>query len=152
MAVLLAFLFRLLYEPPDLFWLKRHLQMRHAKWRQGINDGVCDRRPSANGPSFTTAFSAERIDWGRSDGTVSFQCGHHGSLRHSVIHEAPCKQLAILIVDDLFIEGLRQPLRHPPVHLAINDEGINDIAAVVHSHKTLNIIFASVRIAFDHAK
>src|SRR4030095_9195260 len=127
MAVLLALLFRLLYEPPDLFWLKRHLQMRHAKWRQGINDGVCDRWTRANSARFTTAFSAERIDRGRGDGTVSFQCGYHGSLGHGVIHEAPRKQLAILIVDDLFIEGLRQPLRHSPVHLAINDEGITTL-------------------------
>src|SRR5712691_7961120 len=151
MAVLLASLFRLLYKPPDLFWLKRHLQMRDAKWRQGIDDSVCDRWPSANGPRFTAAFGTERIDGSRSDGTVDFQGGHHGGLGHGVIHQAPREQLAMLIVDDLFVEGLRQPLRHTPVHLAINDEWINDIAAVVHSHKTLNVIGASVRIDFDHA-
>src|SRR5262249_19800786 len=67
------------------------------------------------------------------------------------IHEAPREQLAVLIVDDLFVKGLRQPLRHTPVHLAINDEGINDIAAVVHSHKTLNVICTGVRIDFDYA-
>src|SRR2546426_3188398 len=76
MAVLLALLFRLLDEPPDLFWLKGHLQMCDTKWRQGIDDSVCDRRTSANSPRFTTAFGAERIDRSRRDGTVGFQCGH----------------------------------------------------------------------------
>src|SRR5499433_826695 len=118
--------------------------MRYTQWRPGIDDSVCYRRTSADSPRFTTAFGTERIDRGRSDGTVGFQCGYHRGLGHGVIHQAPREQLAILIVDDLFVEGLRQPLRHTPVHLAINDEWINDITAVVHSHKTLNIICAGV--------
>src|SRR5215471_14855338 len=125
--------------------------MRDTKWRQGIDNSVCYCWTSADGPGFTTAFGAERIDRGRSDGTVGFQGRHHGGLGHGVIHEAPREQLAILIVDDLFVEGLRQPLRHASVHLAINDEGINDIAAIVYRHKTLNVISTGVRIDFDDA-
>ena len=58
-------------------------------------------------------------------------------LGHGVIHEAAGEQLAILIVDHLFVERLRQPLGHAPMYLAIDDERINDIAAVVHGHKTV---------------
>ena len=93
--------------------------MRDTKGCQGIDDRVCDRRTRANGPGFTAAFGTERIDRGRRDRTLGFQGRHHGRLGHGVIHQAPGEQLAILIVDDLFVEGLRQPLRHPAVHLAI---------------------------------
>ena len=125
--------------------------MRHPKWRQSIDDGIGNCRPSANCPGFTTAFRTERVDRSRGDGTVSFQGGHHGGLGHGVIHQTPREQLAILIVDDLFVEGLRQPLRHPPVYLTIDNERINDIAAIVHGHKTLNLTCPGVRIDFDDA-
>ena len=63
--------------------------MRHAEWRQGINDGVGDRWPGADGPGFTAAFGTEGIDRRRGDGAVGFQGGHHGGLGHGVIHETP---------------------------------------------------------------
>ena len=40
-----------------------------------------------------------------------------------------------LIVDDILVQDLRQALGDAPVHLAVHDQGVDHVAAIIHRHK-----------------
>src|ERR1044071_7528181 len=48
-------------DAPDILWLDRHVDMRHTKRRERIDDRIDDRRRCANRPCFTHALDAQRV-------------------------------------------------------------------------------------------
>src|SRR5205085_1651299 len=52
--------------------------------------------------------------------------------RHRVVHERAGEQLAVLVIDHFLPEGLGHALSHATMHLAIDNHGVDHIAAVIH--------------------
>ena len=57
---------------------------------------------------------------------------HHVRARHRVIHQLAGDKLAVVVIDGLLPQRLAEPLRDAAVHLPVDDQRIQDIAAIVH--------------------
>ena len=58
--------------------------------------------------------------------------------RNRVVHQLARDELAVVVVNGLFPQCLAEPLRHAAVHLAVHDERIQDVAAIVHRNVAPN--------------
>src|SRR5438067_12180921 len=52
--------------------------------------------------------------------------------REQVVHETGVDELSLFIIHQPLKKGAANALRHPTMHLALNDCGVDDPSAVVH--------------------
>src|SRR5438046_1358767 len=69
---------------------------------------------------------------------------------YRVVHEGARHELAVLTVDELLEERLRDSLREPAVDLARDDERTDAHPAVVHRHEVADPYASSLRVELDH--
>ena len=82
---------------------------------------------------------------------LAFDPRHHVRARHGVIHELAGDQLAVVVIDGLLPQRLADALRDAAVHLAVDDQRIHNVAAIVHRDVALDLDVAGVAIDFgDH--
>src|SRR5690349_1316640 len=55
-----------------------------------------------------------------------------GSIGHEKIHKVGIEQLSVIIVIHVFVECATDALRHAAIDLSLNDQGIDQLAAVVY--------------------
>src|SRR5690242_5246834 len=111
-------------------WRHRQLIDLDAEWGQRIGDGVGDSGRRADGSTF--AHAAEATDGGR--GSLHVHHVHRRHLaggRHQVVHKAGGEELAVLVIDDLFVERGADALRDPAAHLTVDDQWVDELAAVL---------------------
>src|SRR5258706_12481103 len=71
--------------------------------------------------------------------------------RKQVIHKSAVEELAVIVEDQLLVEGVADPLGHPTLHLTFEDERVNDGAAVVNDHVFFDLDAKGLRIDLnDH--
>src|SRR5215470_4991842 len=95
---------------PYRCWRRRHVQVRHAERREGVDEGVHHGRRRTDGAGFAGALDAQRVglagDLDPAEGVARQVVG----ARHGVVHEGGGEQLAVLVVDSALDEGLAQAL------------------------------------------
>src|SRR5437773_5467986 len=68
-----------------------------------------------------------------------------------VVDEAASLDIAELIVGDLLEERGGQAHGEPPVHLSLDDHGIDDISAVVDGEESTDLHLTRALVDVDHA-
>src|SRR5882762_1614533 len=100
---------------------------------QRIDHRVGDGRYGAGRARFARAFYAERIAGRRNRTVVEPDLGHAVGPRHFVIHERAVEKLARgRVVDRMLTHDLPDALRDAAVQLAVEQDVIDDPAAIVH--------------------
>src|SRR5258708_26984808 len=92
----------------------RHVDVMHAKRSKGIDYGVDGRGRCADRPGFARALDADRIGPAQHLVEPDIERRHAVGARHAIVHETAREQLAVLVIDDLFGEGLANALCSPP--------------------------------------
>ena len=105
-----------------------------AERRQRIGDGVGDRRRRADGAAL--AHAAEAAERGRQFG---FKMHHRhrrhlAGRRHQIIDQARGVDLALVVVDDFFQKRGADALGDAAMHLAVDDQRVDQSAAVFGDH------------------
>ena len=73
------------------------------------------------------------------DGVMVWPLSIHGmiaGLRQRVIHQLAGNQLAVVVIDRLLPQRLAETLGHAAVHLPIDDQRIQDVAAIVDARRS----------------
>src|SRR6202043_2134600 len=110
----------------------------------GIGDrgGRADRSPLAHAAKAAgnrrTAFDMDDVHMGNLDGG-----------RYDVIGKARAHELAIYVIDHLFVERSTNTLRDTAVNLTVHDHRIDDAAAILRDHKFVDLHKTGGGIDFD---
>src|SRR5690242_15977121 len=136
---------------PHAFGFERHIDVVHAQGRQRIAHRVDHAGRGGDGAGFAHAFYTHGIHVRGGDGAVEDELRNVNRLGHGIIHQRTGDGLAIFVVDHLFIQSLAQALGDAALHLAIHQQGVDDVAAVVHGHVFLDLRFASFGVHLDRA-
>ncbi len=70
--------------------------------------------------------------------------------RHRIIHQTAGDELTVFIVNHLFEHGLGQALGNATVHLTVDNQGIDHIAAIIHGEEPLDIDLTRFRVNLHH--
>src|SRR3989304_1762113 len=106
---------------PDLLGAEGHVQGLDAEGREGVPYGVDDGLRSADAAGLAHPLGAERVVGRGRDRVIQLEHRQVGGLRRGVFHEAARQELARLVVDDLFPQGLGDSLGVSPVELPPRD-------------------------------
>jgi hypothetical protein len=111
------------------------LAARHTRSGvQGIGTSLTPRGRSASTIAFTTAgvdaivpastdaLDAERVPGRRGLGAVGDDARQIGRAGQKVLGERPGDEVAALVVHGLLVQSLGDALRHPTVHLTLDDQ------------------------------
>src|SRR6185437_16640233 len=150
--ILLSPLFRrlacrrgLLHRRPDRVGGGRHGYLLAAD-RVGYR--IDHRRRRRDRARLAAAFDAERIGGRFRFGQPDRERRQVVRVRHRVIHERTCDQLAVLVVNDAFEQRLADALRDAAMHLAFDDHRIDHGAEVVDSGPVHDLRLAGVAVDF----
>lgn len=138
-------------DAPDVFAFDGQVNVSDAERRERVNDGVDEAGSGADGSGFTDAFDAHGIHGCGGDGASQFHARNVGSARESVVGEFAADELALGIVDGFFEKNLSDGLDDAAVNLAIDEERIDDVAAVVDGDIFEELDFAGIAVDFDLA-
>ena len=89
---------------------------------------------------------------GRRDRRVHLDVRQAVGSGQSVVEHRAGQELAVLVVDALLPHGLADALHDPAVDLALNDDGIDLRAAVVHRDVALQLHVAGLRVHLHDSK
>ena len=76
------------------------------------------------------------------DGVSVWLLSIHGimvRLRNRVVHQLAGDELAVVVIDGLLPERLAEALRDAAVHLPVDDQRVDDVAAIVHRDVALDL-------------
>src|SRR5262245_17242123 len=121
---------------PDPHWGHRHRNFSHAERRECVQNGVHDRRCRADGGALANAPNTERVQIGWDLRVASLKGGEVGGVRHCVVVESANQRLAAASVKHRFHESLTDTLCRPAMHLTVDEQRVDDSAAVVHHDVT----------------
>ena len=109
--------------------------MVDAQGRQRVHHGVGDRGGRAVAAGLADTLDAERMERIRRHGLAEDQRRHIAGARHRIIQQRGGERLAVVAVEHLFVERFAESLRHPAMHLAFDNHGVEDHAAVIDQHE-----------------
>src|SRR5436190_2180137 len=142
--------FVLLDRAPQALGGQRHLDMADAERLQRVDDGVGDRRRSADRAGLAAAFDSERVVGAQRHMRRQREIRQIVGARHRVIVVRAGQQLTgFLVVDAAFEDGLANPLRQPAMHLAGDDHRVDDAAEIVRRREVDDLQPAGVGIDLD---
>ncbi len=118
----------------DAVGRQRHLREAHAERRQRILDGGDDRRRRRNGAAFARALDAERIERVRRLHVLDPAARHVRSGGQEIILEARRQRLRARVVFHELEQCIADAVRDPALHLAVHDQRVDHVAAVVRHH------------------
>ena len=81
---------------------------------------------------------------------ASLERGQLGRARHRVVGEVGRQRVPLLVVDELLPERLRDPLGEPAVLLAVDEQRVEDAAAVVDRHVADRPDLPGLHVDLDH--
>src|SRR5918992_2623193 len=115
---------RLARQLPEPARLERDLQNLQAGNGQSILHGLREKSADRDGAGLARALGAERVER-RSRLLVADLDARHVERRgQEEIHEGGVEELAVVVVDELLVEGIAEPLRDAAVHLAVDEQRI----------------------------
>src|SRR2546430_1228282 len=129
------------------------LRMNHGPGSEGGHDGMRALRGAGNGGRDGAAHAeplhAERVAGGGELEVDRLDQRQVAGDRHRVVHQATRQQLAIGVVGHVLEECAAHALRDAAVHLAVHDDRIDDLAAVVGDDVAHELYRARVAIDVD---
>jgi hypothetical protein len=134
-------------QEPDLLRRERHIDMRDAEGRERVTTALTTAGWT-DGSRFADAFDAEGFTGVGVSVRASFNAA--GRRAQRVIHQAAGKQLAVFVVNHFLEKRLSQTLNDAALDLSIDEQRIDDFAAVVHRDVFL-IPRCRSRLDFRHA-
>src|SRR5207245_8896662 len=93
--------------------------------------GVHHRRRGRDRARLADALDAERVGGGRCLGPVGREVRQVGGGGNQVVGQGGGQQVAVIVVDGLLVQRLRDALGQAAVHLARDEERVHDLAHVV---------------------
>ena len=99
---------------------------RTPKRRKRIHHGVHDGGGTTDGAGLAHALHAQRIHGRRRLGVAAFDPGHGCGSGNGVVGQLAGHELAVVVVDGLFPEGLAESLGDAAVDLPVDDQGVDD--------------------------
>jgi len=109
-----------LTQSPYLRRRQRHVDVIDAQGREGVDDGADDGGCRANGAGFADAFEAERIYRRRRFSARQLETRQRRGAGDGVVHETAIGELAIVVVDNPFVQRLAEALDDAALHLAFD--------------------------------
>ena len=122
---------------------------RTPRWRERVDDGVVDGRRRADRPRLADPLRAERVQRGRRLHLDRLQRRELGGGRERVADEGAGQRVAVLVVDDLLVERLRDAGRDAAVHLALRDQRVDQRAGVVDGDEPQQLDRAGLGVDLD---
>src|SRR4029453_4866201 len=110
----------------------RHRNVSDAERREGVQNGVHDRRCRADRRALTGAPDPERVRRGRDLGMAGLERRQVARVWHRIIAESAHERNAGHSMDDRFHEGLTDSLGRSAVYLTVDEQGVDDATAVVN--------------------
>ena len=120
-----------LHGPPHPQRRQRHVDVLDPEVAHRVEHGVDHRRGRGDGARLADALGPQRVrrrGGGRPVGREVRQVGRPGD---EVVDERRRRQRPLVVVDRLLVEGLRDALGEATVHLALDDQRVDDLADVV---------------------
>src|SRR5207248_9420750 len=111
--------------------------------------GALDGWRAADRAGLADALDAERVARRAGLGAGKLEVGQDVGGRHGVVAEGAGDELALVVVDDLFAEGLGGALGDAAVALAVEQHRVDDGAAVVDGDEAPQGGPTGVRIDVD---
>src|SRR5438034_7120917 len=140
-----------LHHVPEPVWTRRHVHVLDAERAESVADRVDDRGAGGDGARLTDALDPEVVGRAWSDGVVETHGRDLADPRDAVVEQRAGLELAgLVVVDDLFVKRLRDRLRDAAVDLAVDDERVDDVSAVVDRHVLLELSVARLSVDLDH--
>src|SRR3989449_1842729 len=133
-------------QPPDLGWRDRDVDVANAQMPERVHDGVGDGHRRAHGRRLADALGAERVVGRRRARLVGLPVRRLHRGRYEVVDEAAALDVADLVVGDLFVQCRRQPHGQPAVNLALDDHGVDDVAAIVDGDEAPDLHFTGALV------
>jgi hypothetical protein len=101
-------------------------------------DSVSDCGGRAQSPCLSCTFHSEGIDEGRHLYTLRYNVRDLAGGREQIIHIGSCQELAVLVIENTFVQAIADAVRHTSMDLTINDHGVDHLPAVMNDHITEN--------------
>src|ERR1019366_6043073 len=133
-----------LNQVPNLFGSARHIDVPHAQVAERIHHRIDDGGRRSNGAGLAHAFHTQRIHGRGRTRVGALDPWNHAGLGDGVIHQLTGDELAVVVVDGLFVEGLSEALHDAAVDLSIDQQRVDDVAAIVHGHIAQNLDLAGI--------
>src|ERR687897_3711794 len=125
--------------------------MRNAVGRERVHNGVYDRGRSPDGPRLADALHAHLVRGGRRNRALQGVVRELWRARDKVVAHRARRQIALLVVDRLLVEGLRYALRYSTVELSVDDCRVDDGSAVVDAEVVPDLHEPGLRIHLGDA-
>ena len=119
---------------------------RTPRGRSASSTALIGRRRRGHATAFAGALDAQRIGEARLLIERDREHGQPACPRQRVIHEAGGDELAAVVVDHALAERLAKPLGEGAMHLAVDDERIDQAAEIVDCGVTVDGDLAGVGI------
>jgi hypothetical protein len=135
---------------PDARGGEGQVELANAEGGDGVEDGVDDGGRGADGAGLADAFDAERVVRRRGHGQVELEVGQHVGVRDGVVEQTGGQELAVFVADDALVERLADALGQAAGDLAVDDQRVDDGAAVVDGDQALEADVAAVEVDADN--
>ena len=112
-----------------------------AERRQRVGQRVGDRRRRADRAAFAHAAKAAERRRRRALEMHDVHRRNFAGRRHQIIDQARGMDLALLVVDDFFVERRADALRDAAVNLAVDDQRIDEFAAILGDGEMIDADF-----------
>src|SRR5438309_1504776 len=136
---------------PDPLGSGRDVDVLDAELAQRIPYGISHRRYGANGAGLADSFHAERIGRRRRHRAMVL---HHrqtvGAHRRIISQRAADQLSSLLVVNDLLPQRLCRSLGDPALYLAVHQQWVDHVTAVVNADVLDESNLARVHIDVDH--
>src|SRR5208337_3424244 len=130
------------------FGCDRHVDVPHGERAERVHHGIHERGRTSDGTRFADAFDAQRIYGRWSDGVAGLDPRNVAGFGQRVVHKLARDELAAVIIDGLFPEGLAEALHDASMDLAFDDQRVEKIAAVIDSDIALDFDGAGFAVDF----
>ena len=118
--------------PPNALRRRRHVDRCHAVHAQRVDDGVDQRRRTADRARLARALHAQRIGGAGNFQQIDLDIRQIAGARQRIVHETAGQQLTrIRIEHGVLQDRLTEALRHAAGHLTAHDQRIHRCAKVV---------------------
>src|SRR5256886_7876 len=133
-------------QSPHLRWRDRDVDVANAQVPQRVYDGVGDGHRRAHRRRLADALDAERVVGLRRARLVGLPVRRFHRGGHEIVDEAAALDVADLVVGDLLVQRGRQSHRQPTVNLALDDHGVDDVAAIVDGDEAPDLHFTGALV------
>src|SRR5262249_3531609 len=134
----------------DALRRRRKLVDRDAERREGIVDGVDDRRRRADGAALAQPFGLGDGRWRQRLEMMDFDRWDFPRGRRQIIRQACRENIAGLIVDDLLEQRVGDGLGNAAVDLPVDDHGIDQASGIFRHQKPFDHDAAGLHVHLDH--